>query len=161
MIRYEELVSALTKWRERNGLPTTPTDYGHGAATEYIDQAQAAPDEVYDLSEDSGLIVAEDVRAQAGTIDTQDEDADPYGDGDADTPAPDLAAASDRYRSTDSDYDGADGVDYGASRGETLEVVDDDQVDEMVMGDDDEDGSTVVSDDPVDDEPPPLPDPDD
>src|SRR3972149_4113384 len=121
MIRYEELVSALTKWRERNGLPTTPTDYGHGAATEDIDEGQGGAEEGYHLRDGhGGPIGAEDGRAQAGTIDTQGEAADEYGDADAQQAK--LAASSDRHRATKGDYDGADGVDYGASRGETLEV---------------------------------------
>lgn len=76
MIAYEDLVTSLNSWRARNGLPTTPPDYGDPAPVAYTDVAEeGAPDEVYDLSDDSGLIMTEDL-AQAdevGVIETAAE----------------------------------------------------------------------------------------
>lgn len=66
MIAYEDLVSALNSWRTRNGMPTTPPDYGEPVDVQYDD---GAPADVYDLSEDSGLIMTEDV-VEEGVIET-------------------------------------------------------------------------------------------
>jgi hypothetical protein len=60
MIPYDELVAALKSWRQRNGLPPTPAEFGAPVAARRA-AAPTADDEIYDLSEDSGLIVADDV----------------------------------------------------------------------------------------------------
>ncbi len=92
MIAYEELVASLSSWRARNGLPSAPPDYGDPAPVAYADAAEeSAPDEVYDLSDDSGLIMTEDVvqAGEMGVIETGVEIAQTAGeaaDGDYDNP---------------------------------------------------------------------------
>lgn len=61
MIPYADLVAALSSWRARNGLATDPPEFAPVVAPTAV--PQAAPD-VYDLSEDSGLIYAEDVAGE-------------------------------------------------------------------------------------------------
>ncbi|RMH44596.1 MAG: hypothetical protein D6689_02090, partial [Deltaproteobacteria bacterium] len=102
MIAYEELVAALTAWRRRNGLPTTPPDYGEPVSVAPAAAGPAAPpDEVYDLSDDSGLIVAEEIGAEDGAF--------AHADGEADEPAGAYADAADAYAQPDAAYaDAAD-----------------------------------------------------
>ena len=56
MIAYEELVAALTQWRERNGLPTMPAELGAPVPAAAYRAAPVEPVEVYD---DSDLLVDE------------------------------------------------------------------------------------------------------
>jgi len=78
MIAYEDLVVALKSWRARNGLPDTPPDFGDAAAAAYAvapaDTAQ--PEEIYDLSDDSGLIVADDLAAAQAADEFPEDFAD-------------------------------------------------------------------------------------
>ncbi len=107
MIAYEDLVAALTSWRARNGLPTTPPDYGEPTPMVGA-EAQAVPADVYDLSDDSGLIMAEDLAADPGGIETAMEiSAEEHARGDdyADSPG------------TDAYYPEADGGAYGEAAG--------------------------------------------
>jgi hypothetical protein len=91
MIAYQDLVAALTSWRERNGLPTASPDYGSSAAPR-SPQAQLArrvagevSQPVVDVSDDSGIIIADDSaeeRSLSAALDldyeTAPEQHDPY-----------------------------------------------------------------------------------
>jgi len=60
MIAYEDLVVALTSWRARNGLPTTSPDYGDAGPIVTAEAVDAAPEEIVDLSDASGLVLTEE-----------------------------------------------------------------------------------------------------
>jgi hypothetical protein len=66
MIPYEELVAALTRWRERNGLPTAPAEFGGVVAPPtYRAGALSEQAEIVDLSDDSGLIFTDSLEDDA------------------------------------------------------------------------------------------------
>jgi hypothetical protein len=96
MIPYEQLVSALTSWRQRNGLPTAAADvFGDSPALPLGDLAAPASqperEEVVEMADDA--IMAEEDSAMyedAGSLDAGDYTAvQSYDDGAA--PADDTS----------------------------------------------------------------------
>jgi len=162
MIAYEDLVAALNSWRGRNGLATTPPDYGDPSPLAYDDVDASAPNEVYDLSDDSGLIMTEDLvqAGEIGAIETGVEahgsyDDDGYEDGTPDVTANDVEVLSDDPAAYDDDSVDAIDVDEAGvleedALGETLEAEADDVLEEEAVDVADYDDPMIPIEDPMD-----------